>query len=498
MMNNQFTFIDLFAGIGGFHKALVNNDGVCRGYSEINRDAIETYCENFNEKKEHNLGDIRKIEALPKHDLLTAGVPCQSWSIAGKNLGFDDDRGQLWNDTVYLLKQSQPKAFIFENVKGLVDPRNKEALKYIMQRIKEAGYHANYYVVNSFDYGVAQNRVRVYIVGFKDEKFFQKFQLPVAIKNRVRLSDILGLKKKRVKRENNKVVSSGMSLSNQNGFNDYFLFNDLRNGKTTIHSWDILETTSRQKEICYLLLKNRRKSVYGKLDGNPLSLKHFQSLDNSITKEEIEELIKLQIFKKVEYVYSVSLFNNELTKEEELLFREQKNGKLFLDLLKINKNLKRNRVSISKTIESLKNNNILKCIEERYEFKNSKISTGLFGINRIFLPTSDTYPTLVASDSNDFITSVEIEPRCDKSYKKEFLEKVFKAKNYRKITKEEACQLQGFPKDFKLPESRARWMKLIGNSVSIPVIDVLCKAILKTGVFEMEYKQESDLKQLSA
>ena len=296
MVNHQFTFIDLFSGIGGFHKALVSNDGVCGGYSEINKDAIETYCKNSSEKEEHNLGDIRKIDRLPKHDLLTAGVPCQSWSIAGKNLGFDDDRGQLWNDTIYLLKQSQPKAFIFENVKGLVDPRNKEALNYIMQRIKEAGYYANYYVVNSFDYGVAQNRVRVYIIGFKDEKFFQKFQLPIPVKNRVRLSDILGFKKRRVKCESNKVVSSGMSLSSQNGFNDYFLFNDLRNGKTTIHSWDIINTTSRQKEICYLLLKNRRKSAYGKLDGNPLSLKHFQSLDNSITKEELEELIKLQIF----------------------------------------------------------------------------------------------------------------------------------------------------------------------------------------------------------
>jgi len=76
----------------------------------------------------------------------------------------------------------------------------------------------------------------------------------------------------------NEIKTKSMSLSNTNGVNDYFLFNDLRNGDTTIHSWDILETTKRQKDICYLLLKNRRKSAYGKLDGNPLSLKHFQSL----------------------------------------------------------------------------------------------------------------------------------------------------------------------------------------------------------------------------
>ena len=113
-MESKFTFIDLFAGIGGFKMALSANGGSCAGFSEINKDAINTYCENFNINSEDNFGDITKIKELPSHDILTGGVPCQSWSIAGKNLGFDDDRGQLWNDTIYLLNQSRPKAFIFE------------------------------------------------------------------------------------------------------------------------------------------------------------------------------------------------------------------------------------------------------------------------------------------------------------------------------------------------------------------------------------------------
>lgn len=92
-MENSFTFIDLFAGIGGFHIALSNVGGKCVGYSEIAQDAIEAYCKNFNESKEDNLGDITKLETLPRHDFLTAGVPCQSWSCAGKKLGFDDQRG---------------------------------------------------------------------------------------------------------------------------------------------------------------------------------------------------------------------------------------------------------------------------------------------------------------------------------------------------------------------------------------------------------------------
>ncbi len=165
-MQDNFTFIDLFSGIGGFRLALNNLGGDCLNFSEINKDAIDAYCTNFDEETIYNLGDITKIKALPKHDLMTAGVPCQSWSIAGRNLGFDDDRGQLWNDTIYLLNQAKPKAFIFENVKGLVDPRNQDALSYILERVRAAGYHANYYVLNSFDYGVPQNRVRIYIVGF--------------------------------------------------------------------------------------------------------------------------------------------------------------------------------------------------------------------------------------------------------------------------------------------------------------------------------------------
>ena len=494
-MDNKFTFIDLFSGIGGFHQALVSNGGVCKGYSEINRDAIDTYCENFSEKQEHNLGDITKIDALPAHDLLTAGVPCQSWSIAGKNLGFDDDRGQLWNDTIYLLKKSQPKAFIFENVKGLVDPRNKEALNYILKRIKEAGYYADYYVVNSSDYGVPQNRVRIYIIGFKEEQYFKKFQLPKALDNKVKLADILGVKLEEVKAKENKEENRNMSLSSKNGFNDYFLFNDLRNGKTTIHSWDIIETTSRQKEICYLLLKNRRKSAYGKLDGNPLSLEYFSSLDETIKQDELEKLVELEILKKVEYVYAIKKVEKDLSEEELLLLNQSNENRLILDELKVNKTLKLNRVSIVKTISQLKEKNILKVIESRYEFKNSKISTGLFGINRIFLPTSDTFPTLVASDTNDYISLKQIIPSCDDSYREEFLEKVYKSKNYRKITKEEACSIQGFPKDFKLPTTRNRWMKLIGNSVSIPVIEVLCKAILETEVFKVN---QNDIKKLSA
>jgi len=482
-MGTTFKFIDLFAGIGGFYQGLSQNGGECIGYSEINKDAIETYCKNYHEKEENNLGDITKIKELPPHDILTAGVPCQSWSIAGKNLGFDDDRGQLWNDTIYLLKQSQPKAFIFENVKGLVDPRNRKALEYILERIKQAGYFADYYVINSHDYGVAQNRIRVYIIGFREKEYFDAFELPKPLEKKIKLADILGVKIKEQPPQpiakdlfGNEIKPKNMSLSHTNGVNDYFLFNDLRNGATTIHSWDILETTKRQKELCYLLLKNRRKSAYGKLDGNPLSLEHFQSLDESVTQKELEKLVELEIFREVEYVFEIKERKETLTENEELLLSQSTDKKIVLDELKTDKTLKLKRVSIPKTIASLKERNILEVKEIRYEFKNSKISTGLFGINRIFLPNSDIFPTLVASDTNDYVTLKDI-PHTE-NYREEFLKEVYFKNKYRKITKEEACRIQGFPTNFKLPETRARWMKLIGNSVSVPVIEVLNKAMI--------------------
>jgi DNA (cytosine-5)-methyltransferase 1 len=275
-----------------------------------------------------------------------------------------------------------------------------------------------------------------------------------------------------------------MSLSTSNGLNDYFLFNDLRNGHSTIHSWDILETTERQKKICYLLLKNRRKSAYGDLDGNPLSLEHFQGLDKTITEEELEELVKLKILKKEYYSFSIDKTKIiELSEEESLLLNLCEDDFLIMDKLKINRDLKVKKISISKTILPLIERCILISNEKRYDFKNTKISTGLYGVNRVFLPTSNIFPTLVASDTNDFVTTEVINAKNEEDYKKQFVEKVYKKGNYRRITKEEACMIQGFPKDYILPENRARWMKLVGNSVSVPVIEMLCKAILETGVF---------------
>lgn len=482
----NFTFIDLFAGIGGFRIALTNAGGTCLGFSEIAPDAIKAYCTNFNEPESANFGDITKLKDLPEHDFMTAGVPCQSWSIAGKKLGFDDDRGQLWNDTLYLLNKVRPKAFIFENVKGLTDPRNADAIKYIMDRISEAGYHAQKYVLNAYDYGVPQTRVRIYIIGFRDEVYHKRFRLPKMCPGKLSLQEIIDGPGSDAKKKSCDKKARWSLSCNEKGYNDYFLFNDLRNGGTTIHSWDIEDTTDREKHICELLLKNRRKKDYGILDGNPLSLKHFRSLDQSIKISELEALVDKSILKKVSYQYHKIDNAPELSEGEELVLSFLKRDYLIIDELKVNKVFKIKKIGITDTIEDLVEKGVLECSEIRYDFKHTKISTGLNGINRIFLRSSKIYPTMVASDTNDFIATVNIDANSPEEYKKEFMEKIYKPQNYRKITKEEACMIQGFPADFILPETRPRWMHLIGNSIAVSLVKMLAQSVVNTGVFGEE------------
>lgn len=184
---------------------------------------------------------------------------------------------------------------------------------------------------------------------------------------------------------------------------------------------------------------------------------------------------------------------DSLLEDEITLLSHSIDNKVIMDELKKSRELKLKKISIPQTISSLKEKNILQLNEIRYDFKNTKISTGLFGVNRIFLPNSDIFPTLVASDTNDYITFQDI-PHSE-NYREEFLREVYFKKNFRKINKKEACLIQGFPSEFKLPESRARWMKLIGNSVSVPVIETLVKAMLETNILtsEVELLKESSL-----
>lgn len=168
--NPEFTFIDLFAGIGGFRIPLQELGGKCVFSSEYNYHAQRAYEYNFGEVP---FGDITKLnlEIVPKHDILCAGFPCQPFSISGKMKGFEDTRGTLIYHVFELIEKCQPKVVLLENVKHLVYHDEKRTLSTIVQHLEEMGYVVSKKVLNASDFGLPQNRERIIIIGHKETRF---------------------------------------------------------------------------------------------------------------------------------------------------------------------------------------------------------------------------------------------------------------------------------------------------------------------------------------
>ncbi|MBR4390418.1 MAG: DNA cytosine methyltransferase [Prevotella sp.] len=168
----KFTFIDLFAGIGGFRIAFQNLGGKCVYSSEFDAKAQESYLANYGEMP---FGDITKESTksyIPQEfDILCGGFPCQAFSLAGRRLGFKDEtRGTLFFEIEAILRKHQPKAFFLENVKGLAIHDRGRTLKTILEHLDDAGYDVvPPQILNAMDYGVPQHRERIYIIGFRKD-----------------------------------------------------------------------------------------------------------------------------------------------------------------------------------------------------------------------------------------------------------------------------------------------------------------------------------------
>lgn len=200
--NPNFKFIDLFAGIGGFRLALQNLGGKCVFTSEWDRYSKKTYRANFGEIP---FGDITKSETksyIPDNfDVLCAGFPCQAFSIAGRRGGFEDTRGTLFFDVAEIIKKKQPKAIFLENVKGLRNHDKGKTLATILNVLRE---DLDYYVpepqiINAKEFGVPQNRERIFIVGFHKDTGITDFEYPEPSNTNVVLEDILEEKEVSVK-----------------------------------------------------------------------------------------------------------------------------------------------------------------------------------------------------------------------------------------------------------------------------------------------------------
>ena len=191
--NPKFTFIDLFAGIGGFRIAMQNLGGKCVYSSEFDAKAQETYFANYGEMP---FGDITKESTksyIPDDfDVLCAGFPCQAFSLAGKKRGFSETRGTLFFEVAEIIRRKRPKAFFLENVKGLMIHDKGRTIDVILNVLRN---DLDYYVpdpqiVNAINFGVPQHRERVYIVGFRKDLNVNEFTYPTPTDNTKRFIDI--------------------------------------------------------------------------------------------------------------------------------------------------------------------------------------------------------------------------------------------------------------------------------------------------------------------
>lgn len=183
--------VDLFAGIGGIRLGVEQAFGSvdCVFTSEIDKYAVTTYKANF--KDSHIFGDIKQVNEndVPDHDVLLAGFPCQPFSQAGLKKGFTDTRGTLFFDIERILLAKQPKAFLLENVKQLKGHDKGRTFQTIIDHLNKAGYKVFYEILKAKDFGVPQNRERIYIVGFLDHSINFEFPKPTNLPTRV--GDIL-------------------------------------------------------------------------------------------------------------------------------------------------------------------------------------------------------------------------------------------------------------------------------------------------------------------
>lgn len=186
-MKKPFTFIDLFAGIGGFRIALNKIGGECVFSSDIDLGCQKTYLENFGDLP---FGDITKAdpEALHFHDILCGGFPCQPFSICGLKRGFEDTRGTLFFNVMQIVKAKSPQVVFLENVKHLKYHDGGRTLKIILKSLQNEGYFVEWKILNSKDFGLPQNRERIIIIGTKNQPFnFANLQTKPSLK----IKDIL-------------------------------------------------------------------------------------------------------------------------------------------------------------------------------------------------------------------------------------------------------------------------------------------------------------------
>jgi DNA (cytosine-5)-methyltransferase 1 len=440
MKNNTVKFIDLFAGLGGirlgFEKAFkdVGIETECVMTSEIKPYAVKTLKHNFGH--EFLAGDIFEIrnEFIPDFDFLLGGFPCQPFSAGGKRQGFLDTRGTLFFEIERILREKKPYGFILENVEGLVkhDLENKNdeigrTLKTILHTLEiELGYKTSWKVFDSLEFGLAQSRKRIFIVGTKDEKI-----------------DLNGNEPRFKALES--VLEKGLPTLKSDFIDKllaHFPFEDLygksikdkRGGDNNIHSWDIEikgSVSKQQAEILNKLFKQRRKKQWADeigidwMDGMALTLEQINTFID-LSKSELKILLE------------------DLTKKGYLKFEHPK---------KLVKLQTENGISTSRVYDETK--------PRGYNIVTGKLS---FEINKVLDP-KDIAPTLVATDVSRLA--------------------VPDGNGLRRLTIREGLRLFGYPEWYEIPAKEYDAFDLLGNTVAVPVVEFVANRLAEIYVSEL-------------
>lgn len=405
-------FIDLFSGTGGIRIALENTlkklgmDYECVKSAEIDKKACETYRLNF---QEDSFEDVTQLEKVQPFDILLAGFPCQAFSYAGKQLGFGDTRGTLFFEVERLIAKYQPKLCVLENVRGLTTHDHGRTFKTIIGRLESLGYSTAYRLLNSSNYGVPQNRVRVYIIATKD--------------------GLDGL-----------TLPSDVGADNSHNFKLYSQNPDLFSRYKHTILEDILEKNPDKKYDCSPEYVARlTKATHGdlsKLHGVRLiDTRHGNSMhswDLGIKGECSAE--------------EISFLNLLVSNRRRHIFGTHQDGKaLTLEQIKTFYNEK----GLNSLIKGLLTKGYLKQEGDKFNLVCGNMSFEVFK----FLDPKSISITLTASDSNRL--------------------GVFYNNRVRRLTPRECARLQGYPEDYVLHPVDSVAYKQFGNAVSVPVVQTL-------------------------
>lgn len=426
-------FIDLFAGIGGIRLGLeqaakeAGFNTECVFTSEIKPHAINILKQNHPE--DEITGDITKVEAssIPDFDILCGGFPCQAFSSAGNRNGFADTRGTLFFDVERIIRAKNPLGFILENVEGLVNHDGGNTLQVILNNLDSAGYHVSHKVLNSKDFGVPQERKRVYFVGIRKDKAPEPVSLELFPIQNKQLGDILETGKPTSDSDFVKLLLSKFTVEELYGKS----IKDKRGGKSNIHSWDLEikgTLTKEQKNLLNKLMTERRKKVWAGvigidwMDGMPLTKEQIETFYSA---ENLQEMLDDMVAKGyVTYEHPKKLLKEVHTAP---------NGTQF--------------VTTKREYDETK--------PKGYNIVAGKLS---FKVGKVLSPT-EIAPTLVATDMHHLFVG-------DNG-------------GLRNLTLREGLRLFGYPESFQFDIKESDGFDLLGNTVVVSVIKSVASRLVE-------------------